>query len=62
VIFTLTQGGPGGSTEVLSMLIYKTGLKFFQIGQASAMSWVFLLFILIIALFFIRQVARQEGR
>ena len=48
IIYTLTQGGPGGSTQVLSMLIYKTGLKFFQIGQASAMSWVFLVFILAI--------------
>ncbi len=62
VIFTLTQGGPGGATEVLSMLIYKTGLKFFQIGQATAMSWVFLVFILVISLLFIRQLERQEER
>src|SRR5262249_19170115 len=55
IIYTLTQGGPGTSTQVLSMLIYKTGLKFFQIGQASAMSWVFLIGILLISLLFIRQ-------
>jgi multiple sugar transport system permease protein len=61
IIYTLTQGGPGGSTQVLSMLIYKTGLKFFQIGQASAMSWVFLVFILLISLLFIRQLERREG-
>jgi multiple sugar transport system permease protein len=61
IIYTLTQGGPGGATQVLSMLIYKTGLKFFQIGQASAMSWVFLVFILLISLLFIRQLERKEG-
>jgi multiple sugar transport system permease protein len=61
IIYTLTQGGPGGSTQVLSMLIYKTGLKFFQIGQASAMSWVFLVFILFISLLFIRQLERKEN-
>ena len=60
IIYTLTQGGPGGATQVLSMLIYKTGLKFFQIGQASAMSWVFLVFILLISLLFIRQLERKE--
>jgi multiple sugar transport system permease protein len=61
IIYTLTQGGPGGSTQVLSMLIYKIGLKFFQIGQASAMSWVLLVFILAIALVFIRQLERREA-
>jgi len=60
IIYTLTQGGPGGSTQVLSMLIYKIGLKFFQIGQASAMSWVFLVFILGISLLFIRQLESRE--
>jgi len=61
IIYTLTQGGPGGATEVLSMLIYKTGLKFFQIGQATSMSWVFLVFILIISLILIRQLERREA-
>ena len=59
IVFTLTYGGPGQSTEVLSMLIYKTGLKFFQIGQAGAMSWVFLLFIFIISFFFLRELQRS---
>ena len=42
IVFTMTYGGRSQTTELLSMLIYKTGLRFFQIGQASAMSWVFL--------------------
>mgnify|MGYP005840943845 CR=1 FL=1 len=60
IVFMLTYGGPGQATEVLSLLIYKTGLKFFQIGQASAMSWVFLVFIFIISFFFIRELQRGE--
>jgi ABC-type sugar transport system permease subunit len=43
------------------MLIYKTGLKYFQIGQASAMSWLFLVFIFIISFFFIRELQRGEA-
>jgi multiple sugar transport system permease protein len=61
IIFMLTYGGPGQKTEVLSLLIYKTGLKFLQIGQASAMSWLFLAFIFIISFFFIRELQRGES-
>ena len=61
IVFMLTYGGPGQKTEVLSLLIYKTGLKFLQIGQASAMSWLFLVFIFIISFFFIRELQQGEG-
>jgi len=60
IIYMLTYGGPGQQTEVLSMLIYKVGLRFFQVGQAAAMSWVFLIFIFLISLYFIRQLLRQD--
>lgn len=60
IIWTLTFGGPGRTTELLSMLIYKTGLQFFQIGQASAMSWLFLLTIFFISIFFIRELQRRN--
>lgn len=59
IIWTLTFGGPGNTTEVLSMLIYKSGLQFFQIGQAAAMSWLFLLVIFCISIVFIRQLQRR---
>jgi len=60
IIWTLTFGGPGRTTELLSMMIYKSGLQFFQIGQASAMSWLFLLVIFFISIFFIRQLQRRN--
>jgi multiple sugar transport system permease protein len=60
IVFTMTYGGPGQTTELLSMLIYKTGLRFFQIGQASAMSWVFLVGIFLLSLVFIRRLQRPE--
>jgi len=55
IVFTMTYGGPGQTTELLTMLIYKTGLRIFQVGQASAMSWVFLVVIFVLSLFFIRK-------
>jgi len=39
----LTIGGPGRATEVYSFLIYRTGLKYFNIGYASTMGVILLL-------------------
>lgn len=61
IVFMLTYGGPGQVTQVLSLLIYKTGLKFLQVGQASAMSWLFLAFIFVMSFFFIRELQRGES-
>ncbi|ABC30052.1 ABC-type sugar transport system, permease components [Hahella chejuensis KCTC 2396] len=35
-VYALTGGGPGNSTETLSLFIYKQGFKFFNLGLASA--------------------------
>jgi multiple sugar transport system permease protein len=40
----LTQGGPGHSTEILSVYLYKQGFRYFEFGSASAVAWVMLLF------------------
>lgn len=37
-IWIMTQGGPGDATRVLSVLIYETGLRDYDMGRASAMS------------------------
>ncbi len=38
LIYTITNGGPGGSTETLSTLIYDTAFVNFQTGRASALA------------------------
>ena len=55
VVFSLTGGGPADATELLSMLVYRTG--FYQtgmIGLASAIAVVLLVVIIIISKMFIR--------
>jgi len=42
-IFTLTTGGPGHSTETISLYIYRLGMEYFRMGYASSVSYVFLL-------------------
>lgn len=38
MVFSLTGGGPGTSTEVLSFLLYSLGFARFDFGQAAALS------------------------
>jgi multiple sugar transport system permease protein len=37
-LYVLTQGGPGNSTEVMSLSIYQTGFINFRLGEAASLS------------------------
>lgn len=60
-IFILTQGGPGSSTEMVSLYIYRTAFRFFDFGYAAAMSFVLLLLTNIISVSYIRLLQKQEA-
>jgi multiple sugar transport system permease protein len=44
----LTGGGPGRSTELINLTLYRVGLQDFQIGAAAALGIVFLLLLSVI--------------
>lgn len=50
VIYILTEGGPGRSTEILSLHIYKTAFVSQQLGRASALSNLLLILVLLLTL------------
>jgi multiple sugar transport system permease protein len=60
-IFILTEGGPGFSTETISLYIYRTAFRFSNFGYAAAMSFVLLILTNIISLTYIRLLQRQEA-
>lgn len=59
-LFVMTYGGPGDRTKLLSLFIYERGMKYFQIGYASAISWLFMIFMFIITFYLIRQRQKSE--
>lgn len=59
IIYVLTLGGPGTSTQVLSLYTYKYGFKFFQMGYAAALSFVMVIIVIIMANVFIRAMRRS---
>lgn len=48
-VYVMTAGGPGNTTEVANLNIYNTAFTGFRIGEASAMSVVLFLIILVVA-------------
>lgn len=60
LIYVLTLGGPGVSTQTLSLYTYKYGFKFFQMGYASALSYFMVVFMIIVANVFIFIMRRER--
>jgi ABC-type sugar transport system permease subunit len=48
IVYVLTAGGPGTSTQLVSFLVYRTGLGFFDLGYASAQALLVLVLILLL--------------
>ncbi|WP_438351070.1 carbohydrate ABC transporter permease [Paenibacillus sp. FA6] len=53
-IWVLTGGGPGGATDVVGTLIYKTAFKDGRYGMASAMGWSVFVITLILSIISMR--------
>lgn len=50
LVIMLTNGGPGSTTEVASLFIYRQAFTYFNIGYASALAMVLLVVILAISI------------
>lgn len=46
-IMIMTDGGPNGATQVMVERIYKYGFRYFEMGYASAFSWILFVIIMI---------------
>jgi multiple sugar transport system permease protein len=58
LIFMLTQGQPGTSTETVSWYIYDRGRRSLEMGYASAVSYLFLIFITVVATVYVGRVLK----
>ncbi|MCL5071906.1 MAG: sugar ABC transporter permease [Actinobacteria bacterium] len=58
-IFSITYGGPGTSTYVLSFYAYVNAFTYSQWGKASAAAYIMLIFIMIIIMIYQNTIFRQ---
>ena len=54
IVYQLTGGGPGSVTETIAYYTYLQGFKFFSLGYTSAMAFIQLLVITVVAQIFLR--------
>lgn len=61
-VFVLTGGGPGTSTETLTLFAYNEGFKKFNIGMTSALSFLFLIVVTIFGTLYLAAAQRVTRR
>jgi multiple sugar transport system permease protein len=59
-IYVLTSGGPGSATETITLYTYALAFRLLQIGKASALGVLTLLFVAALVAVMIRVVYRRE--
>ncbi len=59
--FILTGGGPGRTTETVSLFIYRNSFSFFDVGYGSALSIILLLVLMIVTVFYMRLIYTGRG-
>lgn len=55
----LTNGGPGGATEIFNLTIYRVSLQNFQVGYGAALGIIFLFLVSIVAAQLLRLLGRN---
>jgi ABC-type sugar transport system permease subunit len=60
IIYSLTGGGPGGSTTVVSMLIYRESFEYMKFGQGAAMSYLLLVLVFILVIIYSQMFKEEE--
>ncbi|MEM3385485.1 MAG: sugar ABC transporter permease [Nitrososphaeria archaeon] len=61
IIFILTGGGPGRATYVLSMDIYYEFLSHYEIGYASAISWILAILTMMLSFVYLKTIYKEWG-
>jgi multiple sugar transport system permease protein len=60
LIVGLTAGGPGIATRNVSFLIFMQALRFWNIGYASAFSWIFIVAVILLGTYLIKLLTERE--
>ena len=60
LVFILTGGGPGRTTEVIGMLAYRTGFNYYDMGRGSAMAYIILFLVLGLSIYFVKKLRDMQ--
>jgi multiple sugar transport system permease protein len=61
LVMGLTGGGPGDSTELIAVNLYRAAFQRFNTGESSAFAYIVLVIIIAISNLYVRQLNRAKG-
>ena len=61
LVYVMTMGGPGNSTEILGLTVYRYGFRFFNMGSATAISVILFMFVILVTIGFTKLLRGEEG-
>ncbi len=60
LIYVMTRGGPGVSTDVFSYYIYRATFMGLNLAEASALSYILLIIVMVFVMFLFRTIRRAQ--
>jgi len=64
IVYIITAGGPGSSTETIAVYVYRMAFQFFKTSQSSALSYILLFVVIVLTnlyLYFVNSREQEAG-
>jgi multiple sugar transport system permease protein len=60
IVYIITAGGPGSSTETIAVYVYRVAFQFFRTSQASALAYIVLFVVIVLTSLYLYAVRRTS--
>ena len=61
IVYIITEGGPGSSTETIAVYLYRTAFQFFRTSQSSALAYIVLFVVIVLTNLYLYAVNRRAS-
>jgi multiple sugar transport system permease protein len=61
VVFLLTEGGPGTSTETIAVYVYRLAFQYFRTSQSTALAYILLFIVIVLTNLYLYFVTRRAA-
>lgn len=59
IVYIITEGGPGSSTETIAVFLYRNAFQFFQTSRSAAMAYIVLFIVIVLTNLYLYAVNRR---
>ncbi len=60
LVYIITEGGPGSSTETIAVYVYRMAFQFFRTSQSAALAYIMLFVVIVLTNLYLYAVKRRE--